>query len=61
MFWLLLFTLSFSKLKYLVCCHYKAKSLIKMASSRKSAEYQAKEKAKRAQPQQSPQTHMCTV
>lgn len=47
MFWLLLFTLCLSKLKYLVCFHNKAKSLIKMANFRKSAEYQAKEKAKK--------------
>lgn len=49
MFWLLLFALSLSKLKYLVCFHCKGKSLIKMASSSKSTEYQAKEKTKKTQ------------
>lgn len=44
MFWLPLFTVSLSALKYIACFHYKAESLITMASSRKSAEYQAEEK-----------------
>ena len=47
MFWLLFCARSLSKLRYLVCFHNEAKSLIKMASFRESAEYQAKEKTKK--------------
>lgn len=55
MFWLSLFALSLSALKYMACFHYKAESLITMASCRKSAEYQAEEEVKKPQTSTIPQ------
>lgn len=63
MFWLPLFAVSPSALRYIACFYYKAESLITMASSRKNAEYQAEEKVKKPQTStihQNPQVHNLT-